>query len=236
VPVILVVDDDPLVRDWLGDALPLHWPGVSVVAASDGDEALRVFSAQQPDVVLLDVELPGRSGFEVLGEIRQLSDAPVIMLTRRGGETDQVRGLQLGADDYVVKERSVAVLVAKIRAVLRRARRPLRARGDSDLTIGPLTLSSDSQQVAVHGRLVDLTMVEFKLLHHLAGNVGHVVTHEALLARIWGPDSYRMVDQLRVCVSRLQTKIERAGGPRCIENERGIGYRLIRPSATAHDN
>ena len=226
-PSILVVDDESLIRDWLGKALPLRWPGATVVTASDGDEAWRAFVARQPDVVLLDVVLPDRSGFEVLREIRQASDVPVIMLTGRDGEADQVRGLQHGADGYVVKSVSTSLLVARIRAVLRRARRSPRAHGASDLTIGPLMLSPDRKMVAVGGRPVDLTPTESKLLYHLATNAGHVVTYETLLTRIWGLDAYRTAEHLRVYVSRLQAKIERAGGPRCITNERGLGYRLV---------
>jgi two-component system KDP operon response regulator KdpE len=233
VSTILVVDDDPLIRDLLGEALPERWPGVTVLLAADGDEALRVFLSRQPDVVLLDVELPDRSGFEVLREIRQLSEVPVIMLTRREAEHDQVRGLQLGADDYVVKSQGVVLLTARIRAVMRRAQRSPHGPGSSDLRIGPLAISLDPQQVVVHERPVRLTAVEFKALYLLASNAGQVVTYDTLLTRIWGPESYRTADHLRVCVSRLQSKIERAGGPRCIENERGLGYRLNRESTTA---
>jgi len=227
-PSILVVDDDPLIRDSLGEALPLRWPGSTVVTASDGEEALGVFSAHQPDVVILAVALPGLSGFEVLRQIRQVSDAPVVMLSRLGDEINQVRGLQLGADGYVAKSLGIDVLTAHLQAVLRRVQRSPRPHGASDLMIGPLMLSPDRKMVTVHGRPVQLTPVEFKLLSHLARNVGQVLPYETLMTRIWGPDSYRTVDNLRVYVSRLLSKLERAGGPRCIENERGLGYRIVR--------
>ena len=167
----------------------------------------------------------------MLQQIRHVSDVPVIMLTGRGDETDQVRGFQLGADDYIVKPFGVPLLVARIRAVLGRTGRLPRAPGISELTIGPLTFSFDRHQFAVHGRPVDLTPTEFRLLHHLARNAGQVLAHETLTTRIWGPDSYRTAEHLRVVVSRLQSKIERAGGPRCIANERGLGYRLVSPPA-----
>jgi two-component system, OmpR family, KDP operon response regulator KdpE len=228
-PRILVVDDDPLIRDLLGEGLPLQWPGVTVVTASDGDEALRVFLAQQPDVVILNVALPDLSGFEVLRQIRQNSDAPVILLTGRDDETDQIRGFQVGADDYLVKSLGINVLTARIRAVLRRTQPSPRAGGTPDLEVGPLTLSFDRHEVFVQGRSVHLTSVEFSLLYHLARNAGQVLTYEILLTRIWGADSHRAADHLRVYVSRLLSKIEHAGGPRCIENERGLGYRLVRP-------
>jgi DNA-binding response OmpR family regulator len=228
-PSILVVDDDPLVRDALSVALPLSWPDASVVTARDGDEALCIFRDQEPNVVLLDIGLPGFSGFEVLRQIRQVSDVPVILLTDRDEETEQVRGLQAGADDVVVKPFSMRVLTARFHAVLHRSQPSPRARNAHVLEVGPLTLLSDRQEVCVQGRPAHLTPVEFALLHHLASVADQVVTYATLLTRLWGPASYRTADQLRVTVSRLQTKLERAGGPRCIENERGIGYRLVKP-------
>jgi two-component system KDP operon response regulator KdpE len=235
-PCILVVGDDPQIRNLLSEALPLQWERVTVVTASDGDEALQVFFAQQPELVLLDVILPGLVGFEVLRQIRQVSDTPVILLTNRSDETDQVRGLQLGADDYVIKPFSTLTLVARMRAILRRTTSSPLREGDPDVTVGPLMLSPGSRQVAVHRRPVDLTPNEFKLLYHLARNAGQVMAHETLMTRIWGLDSYRTADHLRVCVSRLQAKIEHVGGPRCIENERGFGYRLVAPSPIAHQS
>jgi DNA-binding response OmpR family regulator len=228
---ILVVDDDPQIRDLLCEALPLQWQRVTVVTASDGDEALQAFFEQQPGFVLLDVALRGLSSFEMLRQIRQVSDTPVIVLTDRSDETDHVRGLQSGADDYVIKPFSTLALIARMRAILRRTTTsPLRER-NPDLTVGPLMLSPGSRQVAVHGRSVDLTPKELKLLYHLARNNGQVLTHETLVTRIWGLDPDRTADHLRVLVSRLQSKILQAGGPRCIENARGSGYRLVRPSA-----
>ena len=235
-PRILAVDDDPQIRNLLREALPLHWQRTTVATASDGDEALQVFFAQEPDFVLLDVVLPGLMGFEVLRQIRQVSDTPIILLTGRSDETDHVRGLQFGADDYVVKPFSTLALIARMRAILRRTTSSSLREGDPDITVGPLTLSLGSRQVAVHGRPVDLTPKELKLLYHLARNAGQVMTHETLMARVWGLDSYRTTDHLRVYVSRLQAKIEHMGGPRCIENERGFGYRLVAPPPIAHQS
>jgi len=234
VPTILVVDDDLLIRDMLSTAWPRLWPDVTVLTTADGDEALQVLLAQPPDLVVLDIELPGRSSFAVLREIRQISDVPIIILTRRDDEYDQIRGLELGADGYVVKADGIVVLTARIRAVLRRVQRLRGARGTSDLVVGSLTLSPRTQQVAIHGRPVSLTPVEFPLLYHLAANAGRVLPYETLTTRIWGPDATRTAEHLRVIVSRVQTKIERVGGPRCIENERGLGYRLVPPFPIAH--
>jgi len=164
-PRILVVDDDPQIRNLLSEALPLYWQRLTVVTASDGDEALQVFFAQQPEFVLLDLVLPGLGGFEVLRQIRQVSDTPVILLTNRSDETDQVRGLQYGADDYVIKPFSTLALIARMRAILRRTTSSPRREGDPDVTVGSLTLSPGRRQVAVHGRPIDLTPQELKLLY-----------------------------------------------------------------------
>jgi len=225
---ILVVDDDPQVRDALSVALPFQWDAARVVTAADGDQVLQIFYDQAPDIVLLDVSLPERSGFEVLRQIRRVSDVPVIMLTAHGEETDQIHGLALGADDYVTKPFSALALMARIRAVLRRTQHASPSRSDPELVVGPLTINFERRSVVVRGRPVHLTPVELKLLYHLARNAGHILTHEVLLQRIWGPDSSRTHDHLRVYVSRIRSKIEQAGGPDCIETERGIGYRFVR--------
>jgi two-component system, OmpR family, KDP operon response regulator KdpE len=230
---ILVVDDDPQVRDALSVALPFQWEAATVVTAADGNEVLRLIADVDPDIVLLDVSLPGHSGFEVLRQIRQISDVPVIMLSALGEEKDQVQGLALGADDYVVKPFSALALLARIRAVLRRTQSSSPSRSTPDFIDGPLTITYQSRRVVVHGRPIHLTPVEFKLLYHLARNVGHLMTHETLMNRIWGPDSMRTHDHLRVYVSRVRSKIEQAGGPDYIETERGIGYRLVRSPVDA---
>jgi DNA-binding response OmpR family regulator len=230
---ILVVDDDQQIRDAPSVALPFQWEAATVVTAADGDEVLRLFSDEDPDIVLLDVSLPGRSGFEVLREIRQVSDVPVIMLSALGEETDQVQGLALGADDYIVKPFSALTLLARIRAVLRRTQSSSPSRSAPDFIDGPLTISYENRRVSVHGRPLHLTPIEFKLLYHLARNAGHLLTHGTLLNRIWGADSFRTHDHLRVYVSRVRSKIEQAGGPDCIETERGVGYRYVRSPADA---
>ena len=151
------------------------------------------------------------------------------MLTALGEETDQVHGLELGADDYVVKPFSALAIMARIRAVLRRAELSPLGRAASDFVASPLSINYQRREVLVNGKSIHLTPVEFKLLYHLARNAGHVLTHETLLNRIWGPGSLRTHEHLKVYVSRLRSKIERAGGPRLIETERGFGYRLVRP-------
>jgi two-component system KDP operon response regulator KdpE len=226
---ILVVDDDARMREALSVGLQLQWEDAAVLTADDGDTGLRMFFDHQPDVVLLDVNMPGLNGFEVLREIRRVSDIPVIMLTARGEEYDQVRGLGLGADDYVSKPYSHLALVARIKAVMRRAELPPPLESVPDFVAGDLTIRFQDHAVRVRGEPVKLTPVEYKLLYHLVRNAGHVMPHQALLDRVWGAEYGATADYLKVFISRLRGKLERDGGERYIETERGLGYRFIRP-------
>jgi DNA-binding response OmpR family regulator len=232
---ILVVDDDPHILDALTVGLALQWPECEVLAARDGEEGLEMFFDREPNVVVLDVNMPRKNGFEVLQAIRRVSDVPVLMLTARGEEAAQVRGLELGADDYLVKPFSHLVLLARIRAVLRRAELPPPAEALPDFAAGPLAIHFGDHRVTVDGAPVKLTPVEYKLLYHLARNAGRVMPHQALLDRVWGADYLASTEYLKVFISRLRAKLERPGGPRYIETERGLGYRFVRPKdAEAH--
>jgi two-component system KDP operon response regulator KdpE len=232
---ILVVDDDPQILDAVTVGIQLQWQDSTVLAARDGEEGLRAFYEHDPDVVVLDVSMPRRNGFEVLQEIRRVSDVPVIMLTARSEETDQVRGLEAGADDYVVKPFSHLALLARIKAVLRRSDMLQPAASLPDFQAGDLAIHFDNHQVTLGGEPVKLTPVEFKLLYHLVRNAGRLMPHEALLDRVWGADYGATTDYLKVYVSRLRAKLEAPGGHRYIETERGLGYRFIRPrESTSH--
>ncbi len=238
---ILVVDDDPNILDAVTVGFQLQWQDSEVIPAADGDAGLRAFYEHDPDIVVLDVAMPGKTGFEVLQEIRRVSDIPVIMLTARGEEMDQVRGLELGADDYVVKPFSHLALLARIKAVLRRAELPPPVRALPDFVAGDLEINFQNHQVTLKGEPVRLTPVEYKLLYHLVRNVGRLMPHQVLLDRVWGDSYGATTDYLKVFVSRLRAKIEPAEGPHFIETERGLGYRFIRskpsearPSEAAH--
>jgi two-component system KDP operon response regulator KdpE len=231
---ILVVDDDPHILDAVTVGFQLHWQDCEVLAETDGERGLALFYAHDPDVVVLDVNLPGRSGFEVLREIRRVSDVPVIMLTARGEETDQVRGLELGADDYITKPFGHLALLARVRAVLRRAQLPAPAQALPDFVAGDLAISFQSHRVTLKGAPVKLTPVEYKLLYHLVRNAGRLMPHEALLNRVWGPEHGATTDYLKVYISRLRAKLEPTpDSPRYIETERGLGYRFVKPSAAS---
>ena len=224
---ILVVDDDPQILSSLTIGFRLQWPGSTILPAPDGTAGLRMFVEHQPDIVLLDVSMPDRSGYEVLEEIRRVSDTPVIMLTARGEETDQVHGLELGADDYVVKPFGHLALVARVRAVLRRTE-PGGRTTLADFVAGDLAIDFGARQVTLAGQPVKLTPVEYKILEHLSRNAGRLVAHETLITRALGHHDGPTGDYLKVFVSRLRSKIEHAGR-RYIETERGIGYRFVVP-------
>ena len=226
---ILIVDDDQHILDALTVGFQLQWEDATVIGAGDGDGGLRAFYDHDPDVVLLDVAMPGRSGFDVLREIRRVSDVPVIMLTARGEETDQVRGLELGADDYVVKPFGHLALLARIKAVLRRADLPPPVQAQPDFAAGGLAVHFQNHEVTLEGKQVKLTPVEYKLLYHLVRNAGRLMPHQALLDRVWGDDYGATTHHLKVFVSRLRAKIEQPGRPQFIQTERGVGYRFVKP-------
>jgi DNA-binding response OmpR family regulator len=229
---LLVVDDDPQILDALTVGFQFQWPESKVIAAQDGEDGLEAFYAHDPDVVVLDVAMPKKNGFEVLQEIRRISDVPVIMLTARGEETDQVRGLELGADDYVVKPFSHIMLLARIKAVLRRAEMPPPVEAMPDFVAGDLAINFRDHQVVRDGEPVKLTPLEYRLLYHLVRNVGRVMPHQTLLDRVWGEEAMATTNHLKVFISRLRSKIEPADGPSLIETERGLGYRVVRPRTT----
>ena len=228
---VLVVDDDPRILEALDVGIQLQWEDARVLTATDGEAGLERFFDEEPDVVLLDVGMPRKNGFEVLRAIRQVSDVPVIMLTARGEDVDQVRGLELGADDYVAKPFSHLALMARIKAVLRRAELPPPVQALPDFQVGELAIHFQNQEVSIGGQPVRLTPVEYKLLYHLVRNAGHLLPHEALLDRVWGSNYEASPEYLKVFVSRLRGKLRRPGGPEYIETERGRGYRFVRPGA-----
>jgi len=226
---LLVIDDDPRLRDALQVGVQLQWQDAEVVSSADGEAGLDTFYEHAPDVVLLDVSMPRMNGFEVLKEIRRVSDAPVIMLTARGDDVDQARGLELGADDYVAKPFSHLALMARIKAVLRRVEMPPPVQALPDFTAGDLAIHFQNQEVTVAGQPVKLTPVEYKLLYHLVRNAGHLMPHQALLDRVWGADYEAGPEYLKVFISRVRAKIRQPGGPEYIQTERGRGYRFLRP-------
>ena len=220
---ILVVDDEAaiarLVRDYLEQA------GFTVLVAGDGDTALRLARDAKPDLLVLDLGLPGRDGLDVTRELRRTSAVPIIVLTARGEETDRIVGLELGADDYVVKPFSPKELVARVRAVFRRSE--ARQDGDATIRIADVEIDVPRMRVTVGERPVDLTATEFQLLAALAREPGRVFTRGQLLDALHGVafESYeRAID---AHIKNLRRKIEpAAGAPRYIRTVYGVGYRF----------
>ncbi len=226
---ILVVDDDGLVVEALRLLFRLQWQDAEVVSASEGYAAVDRFFSVQPDVVVLDIGLPGLNGFEVLTRIRQVSDTPVVMLSAHQQELEKVRALELGADDYLTKPFGQLELLARVRAILRRAELPPPLSIAPDLVAGDLSINFAARQVAVNGIPVVLTPVEYGLLYHLTRNAGHVLTHDALSRKLWGTADHGDATNLKVYISRLRAKLgDDAEHPRWIETVPRVGYRFVR--------
>lgn len=226
---ILVIDDDRNIVEAVTIGFQLQWQECDVLTAYGGEAGLDLFFEQQPDVVVLDVALPDVNGFEVLRRIRQVSDTPVLMLTAKGEEMDKVKGLELGADDYITKPFSHLELFARIKAVLRRAEMPPPISASPSFTAADLTINFASREVHVRSQPVKLTPTEYKLLYQLVRNAGRVLPHETLLAKVWGDEYRDDVEYLKVYVSRLRNKIEAdPEHPRYILTERGLGYRFAK--------
>ncbi len=221
---ILVVDDEPDVVKVVTMSLQVQQPTWEVLGAYDGEEALNLLERERPDLVILDIAMPDMNGFDVLKEIRLFSDVPVIMLTVRDEEIDKVMGLHLGADDYIIKPFSHLELMARVQAVLRRAQ-GLPLTHEAPFVCGDITVDFDRRQVTVKGAPVTLTSTEYRLLYHLVRNAGQVLTHEVLLARVWGREYTDEIDYLKVYIHRLRTKLESdPQDPQYILTERGVGY------------
>lgn len=219
---VLVVDDDMQLAALI--AFTLRREGFEVIKAADGEAALAAWEAQQPDLVILDVNLPRLDGYQVLRRIRAAGLTPVIMLTVRDEEDDMVRGLDLGADDYIAKPFSPKNLLARIRAVLRRSGK----QPPADLTFDDLTLDVDRQEVRrAGGEVIKLTPLEFRLLHYLFVNQGQVLPSDMIIEYVWGYGDSGDRSALKQLVRRLRLKIEPdPGTPRYIETVPGVGYTL----------
>jgi two-component system, OmpR family, response regulator RegX3 len=221
---ILIVEDEPSLTDALEFALEAD--GFTVVTAEDGADAVDVFTRERPDLVLLDLMLPGLPGTEVCKRIRAASAAPIIMLTARDSEIDKVVGLELGADDYVTKPFSTRELVARIRAVLRRGSDD-QAAPDAPLEAGGVRVDPERYEVRVRGAAVELPPKEFALLELLVRNAGRVLTRDVLIDRVWGADYVGDTKTLDVHVKRLRARIERdPHAPELLRTVRGVGYRF----------
>jgi DNA-binding response OmpR family regulator len=225
---ILTADDDPQLLRLVTRNLQLE--GYEVVAASDGQQALALAEARAPDLLLLDVMMPKLDGFAVTQRVREFSAVPIIIVTARGQEQDKIRGLDLGADDYLTKPFSLEELLARVRAVLRRTSFSAREGGSAlqaKASIGELTLDFGQHLVTLAGRELELTPIEYRLLAYLAQNAGRVVTQDLLLEHVWGAEYLGESHLLQVNVNRVRRKIEPdPARPRYLLTKTGVGYLL----------
>jgi two-component system, OmpR family, response regulator RegX3 len=230
-PTVFVVEDEESFVEAL--QIGLGREGFRVEVASDGVEAIERFARVDPDLVLLDVMLPRISGIDVCRHIRTISSVPIIMVTAKSGEIDTVVGLEVGADDYVTKPYRIRELVARIRALLRRAGTEGSGEIDrvnrSTLRVGDVTLDPDEHRLVVRGEEITVPLKEFEVLHLLLANAGRVLTREVLIDRVWGADYVGDTKTLDVHIKRLRSKIEADPSvPTRIITIRGLGYKYER--------
>ena len=224
---ILVVDDEPNIREVVG--LYLRRDGHTVVLAADGEEALRLHRASQPDLVVLDLMLPKVSGLEVCRRIQSERQVPLIMLTAKGDEEDRIIGLGVGADDYLVKPFSPRELVARVAAVLRRVTTPILVQPQQRvISIGEFLINPNTREVTVRGSVVTLTVREFDLLYYLASEPSRVFTRDQLMDAVWGYAFAADTSTVTVHVRRLREKIEEdPTHPQYLITVWGVGYRFV---------
>jgi len=232
-PLILLIEDEPQMRTFVRIALTSN--GFRVIEAPSGEEGVALAAAEAPDVVVLDLGLPGISGFEVTRRLREWSTVPILVLSARGHEDDKIRALNGGADDYLTKPFAPGELVARIGVALRHAARGAQDATGSVVVSGDLRIDLARRLVFVGGAEVHLTPIEYRLLAVLAKHAGMVLTHRQLLREVWGPGEGHQPQSLRVHMAQLRRKVEKdAARPRHIVTEPGVGYRLkLEPPADA---
>ena len=224
---VLVVDDEPRYLKLVG--YNLEAAGYEVLTAASGEEALLLVAKKIPDLIILDIRLPGIDGYEVCTKIREFSSVPIIMLTAKGEEQEKVQGLRLGADDYVTKPFGADELMARVETVLRRSLVP-EAKTPPLLNIGELSIDLVQRKVTIERQEVSLSPTEYRLLRCLAVNAGRVVVQEELQEKVWGPEYRENYEGLRVYIRRLRQKIEREPEhPIYIVTKPGVGYMLAFP-------
>ena len=222
---ILVVEDEASVAEAVCYALERE--GFVVETVAEGGRALERFAAEPPDLVILDLMLPGFNGWRLFSAFRRQAEVPVIMLTARAEETDRVAGLEMGADDYVTKPFSMRELIARVRAVLRRSAAPAPEEEEERLAAGPLRMDLARREATLGGRQLQLAPKEFDLLAYLMRHPGRVRSRQQILATVWGQDTYIDERTVDVHVHWLRAKLEEPGAPRRLLTVRGTGYKLV---------
>ncbi len=222
---VLLIEDDREIIDAISLAFQIRWPEAKLISTRLGEKGVTLVESEEPDIVILDLGLPDINGFEVLRQIRLFSNVPTIILTVRSDETDVVKGLEWGADDYIIKPFRQMELLARVKALIRR-------RSDSEqeqIKSGPLCLDATTGQLYYNEKEIALTVTESLILGHLMKNAGHVVTHSRLAEAIWGDDYPGAADSLKVHIRRIREKVEAdPSHPELILTRTGIGYLLAK--------
>ncbi len=234
---ILIAEDESDTAEVVAFGVRMNWPDCVALIAGDGEEALRLFAQEQPNLVILDVSMPPPDGFEVCRRIREVSQVPILMLTGHSSTIDKIRALDLGADDYLIKPFDHLELLARLRALVRRAKltppgqpgtQAVVRNSKPDLAFGDLTIRFATREVQLGEQTVPLTSTEYRLLEELARHAGTVLPHQFLLERVWGSEYTSEDHYLKVFVRRLRLKLnDDAEQPRYIQTEWGIGYRFM---------
>lgn len=229
VPKLLIAEDDNDVAEIVAFSARMNWPECQTFIATDGQEALRVFREEHPDLVILDVSMPPPNGFEVCQRIRQHSSVPILILTAREATVDKVRALDLGADDYLTKPFDHLELLARLRALLRRSAQTS-PDGEADFVLNGLRINFATHEVKLDGETIQLTATEYRLLEELVRHAGTALPHQLLLERVWGPEYVNDIHYIKVFIRRLRQKLrDDADQPRYIQTVWGIGYRFVPP-------
>jgi len=224
---VLIIEDDREIVEVISLSFQIRWPEVKLVSTHLGEKGVELVESENPDIVVLDLGLPDTSGFDVLKEIRTFSAVPILILTVRGDESDIVKGLEWGADDYMVKPFRQLELLSRIKALTRRINP---SSGETPLVCGKLSFDPSTRQLFDGQREVELTRTEGYILHHLMKNVGRAVTYSALAEAIWGEDYPDATNALKVYILRLRQKLEaNPSQPKLILTKAGIGYLLANP-------
>lgn len=222
---LLIVEDDEEIVEAISLAFQIRWPEAKIASTRYGKKGVELVESEQPDIVILDLGLPDINGFDVLRKIRQFSEVPIIIVTVRADEADIIKGLEWGADDYIIKPFRQMELVARIKAQIRRQGQP-----EEEITSGPLKLNSVTGQLYHDSREINLTVTEARILGHLMRNAGHVVTHASIAEAVWGDNYPGAADSLKVHIRRLREKIEEnPSQPALIITKPGIGYLFAKP-------
>jgi DNA-binding response OmpR family regulator len=230
---MLIVEDSPELLGPMSMTFKLRWPQIIIVHAETGGRGVELAELESPDVILLDINLPDIDGYEVLRQIRLFSDVPVLILTVRSDEMDRVRGLEMGADDYILKPFSALELLARVRSALRRSGRENFEDGAAPFASGNLNINFSTKEVLCNNKPVHLTSTEYQLLYHLVRNEGRFIDHTTLETRIWG--QHGLVDNsvLRRYIFQLRKKLN-DNPPRMIISEIGKGYKFVRPAGNGN--